>query len=139
MVAVVDSNILYGWRNENDEHHGTGAAIVDASKQPGFPTLHVPRVIYLEVVKHVHNELGYERALETIEMLRDAPQFTIIDLREADYRLGVALFRRHRELELPDAVVVAYMRRAGIEYIYSVDDDFDRFDDMVRLNAAVTP
>lgn len=139
MLAVVDSNILYGWRNANDEHHDVGKSVVDATKRERFPTLYVPRVFYLETIKHVHNELGYDATLETIEMIRDAPQLSVIGLRDQDYNLGTALFRLHRQLELPDAIAVAYMRREAIEYIYSTDDDFDRFDDITQLNAAVVP
>ena len=88
---------------------------------------------------HVHNELGYTATLETIEMIRDAPQLSVIGLGEQDYNLGAALFRLHRELELPDAIAVAYMRRESLGYIYSTDDDFDRFDDVTQLNTAVVP
>jgi predicted nucleic acid-binding protein len=31
------------------------------------------------------------------------------------------------------------MRREQIEYIYSCDDDFDRFDDLTRVNSAINP
>jgi hypothetical protein len=31
------------------------------------------------------------------------------------------------------------MRRVGIEYIYSFDDDFDRFDDVTRLTTPDNP
>lgn len=72
-------------------------------------------------------------------MIRDAPQLSVIGLRDQDYNLGKALFRLHSELELPDAIAVAYMRREEFEYIYSVDGDFDRFDDVTRLTAAVNP
>lgn len=139
MPAVVDSNILYGWRNANDQHHDVATAIIDASKRQQFPTLHIPRVFYLETIKHVHNELGYTEAIRTIEMIRDAPQLVGVGLQEQDYNLGKALFRLHSELELPDAVGIAYMRREGVDYIYSLDDDFDRFDDIVRLNTATPP
>lgn len=139
MPAVVDSNILYAWRNANDEYHDVGEGIITASKQDRFPTLHIPRVFYLETVKHVHDELGYTETLETIEMIHDAPQLSVVELRGQDYNLGKALFRLHSELDMPDAISVAYMRRKELEYIYSVDDDFDRFDDLTRLNAAISP
>lgn len=47
--------------------------------------------------------------------------------------------KRLDELELPDAIAVAYMRREQIEYIYSCDDDFDRFDDITRLDSEHNP
>lgn len=139
MPAVVDSNILYGWRNANDQHHAPARRIITATTDPRFPTLQIPRVFYQETIKHVHNELGYRDAIRTVEMIRDAPQLSVIDLRSEDYNMGKALFRAHDDLELPDATVVAYMRRNGIEYIYSLDDDFDRFDDITQLNTDINP
>jgi len=34
-------------------------------------------------------------------------------------------------------IIVAYVKRTDIEYTYSFDDDFDRFDDITRLTTAV--
>jgi predicted nucleic acid-binding protein len=139
MVAVVDSNVLYGWRNANDQYHSRSNDIVDESKNERFPTLHIPDVFYVETVKHVHNELGYDETLDTVEMIRDAPQFSVIVLGEQDYNLGRALLRYHREIELPDAIATAYMRREQIEHVYSFDGGFDQFDDLTQLNAAIVP
>jgi len=41
--------------------------------------------------------------------------------------------------EYPDALTTAYMRRQGIEYIYSFDKKFDRLNGITRLNADVDP
>lgn len=38
-----------------------------------------------------------------------------------------------------DCITVAYMQRLGLEYIYSFDDDFDRFEDVTRLETADNP
>ena len=139
MVAVIDSNLLYAWRNENDELHQQGDDIVDAASNQRLPKLHIPHVFFQETTKHVHNELDYDEAITTMDTLLRDPQFSIIPLKDGDLRRGRALFRQHDELELPDAIAVAYMRRTQIEYIYSDDDDFDRFDDLSRLNTAFNP
>ena len=34
-------------------------------------------------------------------------------------------------------IIVAYVKRTDIEYTYSFDDDFDRFDNITRLTTAV--
>ena len=49
------------------------------------------------------------------------------------------LFSGTTDVELTDAILVAYMRRIGHEYIYSFDDDFDRYDGVTRLTTADNP
>lgn len=139
MPAVIDSNLLYAWRNRNDELHTPGKDVVEAASNQQLPKLHIPHVFFQETAKHVHNILGYQECINTMDALIADPQFSIIPLKEGDLRRGRALFRRNNELELPDAIAVAYMRREQIEYIYSCDDDFDRFDDITRLNSAINP
>ena len=139
MPAVIDSNLLYGWRNKNDELHQPGKDIVEAASSQQLPKLHIPHVFFQETAKHVHNSLGYQKCIRTIDALIADPRFSVIPLEDGDLRRGRALFRRNNELELPDAIAVAYMRREQIEYIYSCDDDFDRFDDLTRVNSAINP
>lgn len=139
MPAVVDTNLLYAWRNKNDDHHTTGKNVVDAASDGDLPKVHIPFVFFQETTKHIHNELGYHEAISTMDTLVTDPQFSIIPLTEDDLRRGRAIFRRNDDLELPDSIAVAYMRREQLEYIYSVDDDFDRFDDITRLNSALNP
>lgn len=139
MPAVIDSNLLYAWRNRNDSLHTQGRDVVNEATDKQLPKLHIPDVFFQETVKHIHNELGYEECIRTIDYLVDNPQISIITLTDGDLTRGRALFRRNTELELPDAISVAYMRREQIEYIYSCDDDFDRFDDLIRLDRAIDP
>ncbi len=49
---------------------------------------------------------------------------------------GTSITRRRG---VQDAVLVSFMRSADIKHIYSFDGDFDEFDDITRLNAAVDP
>jgi predicted nucleic acid-binding protein len=139
MPAVIDSNLLYAWRNRNDALHGQGRDVVNDATDEQLPKLHVPDVLFQETVKHIHNELGYQECIRTIDYLIENPQVSIITLTDGDLTRGRALFRRNDELELPDAITVAYMRREQIEYIYSCDDDFDRFDDITRFTQSINP
>jgi len=139
MPAVIDSNLLYASRNSNDELHAQGDAVVEAASRGELPKMHVPHVFLQEVVKHTHNELGYQESLRTLNALVDDPQFAIITLTDGDLTRGRALFRQDPELELPDAIAVAYMRREQLEYIYSCDDDFDRFTDITRFDTDYNP
>lgn len=45
----------------------------------------------------------------------------------------------HDGLAFGDATIVAYMERDGLEYLYSVDEDFDAVQDVPRLPTAVNP
>lgn len=139
MPAVIDSNLLYAARNSNDELHTQGKAVVDSVGDGDLPHMHIPHVFLLEVIKHVHNELGYAESVHTLNTLVDDPQFSIIPHTDGDLARGRAFFRQHGELELPDAIAVAYMRREKLQYIYSCDDDFDRFDDLIRFDTDYNP
>jgi predicted nucleic acid-binding protein len=50
-----------------------------------------------------------------------------------------SLFRSDGGLNFGDSLITAFARNEGIEYVYSFDDDYDRVDDIDRLNAAVNP
>jgi len=139
MPAVIDTNLLYAWRNRNDQLHTEGKDVIEAASDGNLPKLHIPDVFFQETCKHIHNQLGYRECIRTMDALVADPQFSIIPLNDGDLRRGRSLFRRNNELELPDAIAVAYMRREQIEHIYSCDDDFDRFDDLTRLNSAINP
>jgi len=139
MPAVIDTNLLYAWRNGNDELHAEGTNVVEAASDGQTPKIHIPDAFFQEATKHIHNELGYHATIKTMDALVADPQFSIVRLTDGDLRRGRALFREHDKLELPDAIAVAYMRREQIEYIYSHDDDFDRFDDITRFERPIDP
>lgn len=50
-----------------------------------------------------------------------------------------ALFRTRERLSFVDVLIVAAARTAGIEYVYSFDDDFDGIDGVTRPDTPANP
>ena len=92
-----------------------------------------------EILNPIQKRAGGDRAVETLDLLTKSGGFRLRHLAQEDFDRGRAMFRRTSEIELPDLVTVAYMRRTGLEFIYSFDDDFDRFDDVTRLTTPENP
>ncbi|CCQ32756.1 PilT domain protein [Halorhabdus tiamatea SARL4B] len=58
---------------------------------------------------------------------------------QKDFTNAIKLFETHTGLSFGDATIAAYMHRAGIEYLYSFDDDFDAIEHITRLETADDP
>lgn len=134
--AVVDSNVLFAYRSRRDQYHDRAADIVEAMDRGDLPRGAVTNYALPEVLNPILKRAGYDHALETLEFVTESRGFRIRHLEPEDLTRGRALFQRRQGVEITDAITVAYMRRVGREYIYSFDDDFDRFDDVTRF---VTP
>lgn len=137
--AVVDSNVLFGYRSARDQWHERATAIVEAMDRGMLPKGHVTTIELPEVLNPIQKQAGYERAVETLDFLTESGGFDVQYVSNEDISRGRALFRRTPGPEITDAITVAYMNRVGLEYIYSFDDDFDRFDGITRLASATNP
>ncbi|QUO46911.1 PIN domain-containing protein [Halorubrum ruber] len=49
---------------------------------------------------------------------------------------AVDCFRTYESLSFGDATIAVYMKREGIEYLYSFDDDFDAVQGITRPETA---
>lgn len=137
--VVVDSNVIYAERMARDQFHEEGSKIVRAMDRGDLPRGQITNNTLSEILNPIQKRAGDERAVETLDLLTKSGGFRIRHLAQEDFDRGRALFRRTSEVELPDLITVAYMRRAGLEFIYSFDDDFDRFDDITRLTTPDNP
>lgn len=138
-TALLDSGIIYADRNRNDSFHETGHRIIQAAHQGDLPHIRILSHNLIEATNAIQKHLGWERAVETYRYLHDSPQFDLVHPAATDFVNGQSIFVRERALELADALTTAYMNRVGVTYIYSFDDDFDRFDQLARLNTDVDP
>lgn len=137
--AVVDSNVLFGYRSKRDRWHDPASEIVETMDRGALPRGQVTNYSLPEVLNPILKKAGYDRALETLDFIAESGGFRIRHLAQEDFSRGRALFRRRESVEITDTITVAYMRRVGLEYIYSFDDDFDQFDDVTRLTTATDP
>lgn len=137
--AVVDPNVVYAARMMRDQYHESGSAIVEAMDTGDLPRGRVTNYGLTEVLNPIQHRAGDEPARQTLEFLTESRGFRLRHLAADDFRRGRAILRRESDIELTDAITTAYMQRTDVEYVYSFDDDFDRFDDVVRLDTATNP
>jgi len=137
--AVVDSNVLFAFRSRHDQWHDPATAIVRGMDRGALPRGLVTNYTLPEVLNPIAKAATHDRAVETLDFLTESGGFELRHLAAADLRRGRALFRREEGIEITDAIIVAFMRRTDTGFVYSFDDDFDRFDGVTRLDSAVDP
>ena len=138
-VVVVDTNVLVGMADDDDEHHDVGMEIVREMDHGDLPTGRVTNYIVLETLNWIHNRKRHEKAVETYERLNQSAGFEVLHAAQKDFPSAVDLFQTYDGLSFGDATIAAYMQREGIEYLYSFDGDFDTLDGITRLETADNP
>lgn len=137
-AAVVDANVLFAFRSARDQYNDRATAIVEGIDGGSLPRGLVTNYTIPEVLNPIAKRAGHEHAVDTLNFLDNSEGFEFQHLTAADLERGRQLFRSAEGVEITDAIIVAFMQRIGCEYIYSFDDDFDRFD-VTRLTVAENP
>jgi predicted nucleic acid-binding protein len=138
-VAVVDTGVLIGMADADDQHHDTAMEIVRGMDHGDLPTGHVTNYVALETINWIHNRKRQQKAVETYERLNQSAGFEVRQAAQKDFTNALDLFETYDGLSLGDATIAAYMRREGVDYLYSFDDDFDVIADITRLETADNP
>lgn len=138
-AAVLDTNVLVATAHRRDQFHEPARAIVSEMDLGELPTGHVTNYVLAETLNLVGERISETVALELLDRLEESAGFEVVHLPKTDFGTGQALYRQYENLTFVDAVTVAYVRRAGIDYVYSFDDDFDTVDGATRLRDAVNP
>jgi len=137
-TAVLDSNVLIASWNDDATDHAVSRAIVSGIDRGVLPKARVTNYVVAEVLNLLHGRDSHELALDTYERLSEGRSFRIDHETEDDFDRAVELFHTYGELAFVDALLVAYMNRQDIEYIYSFDD-FDALDSITRLRTDANP
>lgn len=137
--ALVDSNVVLGARLQRDQYHERGRAIVAGMDAGELPRGRLVEHAVPEVLTPIEKRAGHDAAVETLTLLTESRGFEVSHTTTEDYTRAEAIYRRTAGVEFVDCLTVAYARRVGLEYVYSFDDDFDRFDGVTRLDAASNP
>jgi len=137
--AIVDANVLFAFRSARDQYHETATEIVEGIDSGDLPQGLVTNYTLPEVLNPIEKRAGHEHAVETLDFLTRSSGFRLRHLTTEDFSRGRALYRVHEGVEITDAILVEYMKRTGVEYLYSFDDDFDRFDEITRLTMPIDP
>lgn len=138
-VAVVDANVLIAFTNADDQHHETGADIVAGIDRGVLPTAEMTTYVVAETLDFVNERRRLGVAEHLLDRLDQASGFRVAHATPADFDRAADVFRTYDGLSFSDATTVAYMRRTGVRYLYSFDDDFDAVDGLVRLDARIDP
>lgn len=138
-VAVIDTGVLVGMADSDDEHHDVAMEIVRGMDHGDLPTARVTNYIAFETLNWIHNRKRHEKAVETYERLNQSAGFELLHAAQKDFTNAVTLFQTYEGLSFGDATIAAYMEREGIEYLYSFDDDFDTIQGITRLETPDNP
>lgn len=138
-VVAVDANVLIAARLARDQNHDRGEAITTAIDQGHLPTGIVLSDVLQELINYLQARAGHAVAVETLDGLIESSGFELTQTPKADFEAGRSLFRRNESLSLTDAIIVAAMQRAEIEYLYSFDDGFDSVAAISRLTTPDNP
>jgi len=138
-VVAVDANVLIAARLARDQNHDRGEAITTAIDQGQLPTGIVLSDVLEEVINYLQARGGHDIAVETLDALIESSGFELTQTSKADFEAGRSVFRRYDSLSLTDAIIVAAMQRAEIEYLYSFDDGFDEVAEITRLTTPDSP
>ena len=138
-VVAVDANILIAARLARDQNHDRGEAIATAIDQGQLPTGIVLSDVLEAVSNYLQARAGHAVAVETLDGLIESSGFELTQTSKGDFEAGRSLFRRYESLSLTDAIIVAAMQRAEIEYLYSFDDGFDSVSEITRLTTPENP
>jgi len=138
-TVLLDSNVLIGARIASDHHHETAHAITTAIDGGALPTGRIPDEVLSEVLNYLHTRAGNKVAIETLGAIQASVDLEVDGTTKTDFDAGRSLFRQYEGLSFTDAIIVAYMRRTGIDYLYSFDDDFDAVGEITRLETPTNP
>lgn len=138
-VTIVDTGVLIGLADVDDDHHDTAMEIVRGMDHGDLPTGQVTNYIVLETLNWIHSRKRHEKAIETYERLNQSAGFEVLHAAQKDFSSALDLFETYDGLSFGDATIAAYMQREDIEYLYSFDDDFDALDGITRLETPDNP
>jgi predicted nucleic acid-binding protein len=134
--VLVDANVVIAARLGRDSNHDRGKTLVDAFDHGALPRAFLISDVLEEIYNYLQARAGHETATTTLDALIESSGFEIAFTPKAAFDTARSLARTYEQLSLTDAVIVAFMRRRDIEYLYSFDDGFDGLDSVTRF---VTP
>jgi predicted nucleic acid-binding protein len=137
--VVVDANVLIAARLSRDQNHERGDAITRAIDRGNLPTAYVFSEVLEEIINYLQARAGHAVATETLDAILESSGFSLEQTSKSDFDAGRSVFRRYDSLSLTDAVIVAAMDRAELEYLYSFDDGFDSVPELTRLTTPDNP
>ncbi|MCG1003506.1 MULTISPECIES: type II toxin-antitoxin system VapC family toxin [Halobacterium] len=137
--AVLDTSVLYAAAYRRDARHDDALPILRGVDDGTLPEGVVLEFVLAETLNGLTVNAGQEAAVDFLGRIETNPRFHVASLTGDALATGKDLFREHASFSFVDACIVAYMQTEGLGYLYAFDDDFDRADDVYRLDTATDP
>lgn len=140
--VLIDANVVLDARNHNAERHEQALPIFRGIDRGELPRARVVNYVMPEILHPLQKRFRKDIAIETLDRLQESRGFDLVHIPQGVHAAGERLFRLHLGSDSPervDSLIAAYMQSEGLEFIYSFDDDFDRFERITRLNTADDP
>jgi len=106
-VAVVDTGVLIGLADVDDDHHDTAMEIVRGMDHGDLPTGQVTNYIVLETLNWIHSRKRHKKAIETYQRLNQSAGFEILHAAQKDFSSALDLFETYDGLSFGDATIAA--------------------------------
>ena len=137
--AVVDTSVLFAAGYRRDAAHEDALPILRGMDDQSLPEAVVLDYVLAETLNGLMTHAGHAAAVDFLDRVEANDRFRVAGLSSDEFATAKSLFRRYEALSLVDGCIAAYMQSTGIEFLYAFDDDFDRIDDISRLETATNP
>ncbi|WP_435196265.1 type II toxin-antitoxin system VapC family toxin [Natronomonas sp. EA1] len=110
-ATLVDTGVLIGAADADDQHHAAGIGIVRAIDRGDLPTGRIPNYVVLETLNWIHERKEHDTAVDFYRRLTASAGFEIVHCTQKDYHRAVELFETYDTPAFGDATIAAYMER----------------------------
>ncbi|PSQ28061.1 VapC toxin family PIN domain ribonuclease [Halobacteriales archaeon SW_10_68_16] len=137
--ALIDTTVLFAAAYRRDGNHADALPILQGIDDGSLPDTVVLDYILGETLNGLTTHAGHEAAVDFLDRIEGNTRFHVESLDANTFAAGKSLFRERRRLSFVDACLVVYAQAEEIRYLYALDDDFDGFDDVSRLETTTNP
>ena len=94
-VTVVDTGVLIGLADVDDDHHDTAVEIVRGMDHGELPTGQITNYVVLETLNWIHSRKRHQKAIETYERLNQSAGFEVLHAAQKDFSSALNLFETY--------------------------------------------
>ena len=135
-MEFLDTNVILRYLTKDDETKAEACYELFEQVRQGNKALFTCEAVITEVVYVLSSpRLSYQLSRNDIRA-RLLPILSLQGLRIPNkpiYIRALDIYVAHPQLDFEDAIAVAYMERIGLTQIVSYDRDFDRIEDIERI------
>ncbi|MXY46091.1 MAG: type II toxin-antitoxin system VapC family toxin [Chloroflexi bacterium] len=134
-MELLDTNVILRYLTKDDEAKAEACYELFEQARQGDKALFTCEAIIAEVVYVLSSPNLYQLSRNDIRA-RLLPIVSLQGLRipnKSIYIRALDIYVSHPQLDFEDAIAVSYMERIGLTQIVSYDRDFDRIEDIERI------